>query len=119
MLNDRALTCSSCQLTFLDTAQAQRERARLGVSAPPQECPGCLALERLTRRHRGVVRWYDRWRGYGFIRDERGVDVFVHRSALVSPSSGRLRAGAPVEFALGQGERGLVARCVALADRKS
>ena len=110
---DRTLTCTSCGVAFLDTSRAQRQRAHREPPAPsPRLCPGCRALERLTRRRRGVVRWFDARKGYGFIRDEAGEDVFVHRSALAQPGRGRLRTGAPVEFYLRQEERGPVAHAV-------
>ena len=112
---DSTLTCGSCGLRFLDSAQAQRERNRLGESLPPRLCPGCLALDRLTSRHRGTVRWFDRRKGYGFIRDEQGLDVFVHRSSLGLPIGVRLRPGAEVEFDVREDERGPTALRVALA----
>ena len=110
--SDSTLTCTSCGVAFLDTAWAQRERARQEPAAPPpSRCPGCQALGRLTRRRRGVVRWFSARQGYGFIRDEDGADVFVHRSALAAGGE-RLRAGTPVEYAVRQEERGPVARDV-------
>jgi CspA family cold shock protein len=111
--SDSTLTCTSCGVAFLDTAWAQRERARQDPAAPPpRRCPGCRALERLTRRRRGVVRWFSARQGYGFIRDEQGADVFVHRTALAPTSGVRLRAGMAVEYEVRQEERGSVARDV-------
>lgn len=112
---DSTLTCAFCGLQFLDPAQAQRERARLGVLVSPALCPGCLALKRLGARHRGTVRWFDARKGYGFIRDEQGSEVFVHRSALRLLSGVRLSPGTKVEFEVREDERGRAAHHVALA----
>jgi CspA family cold shock protein len=69
-------------------------------------------LEALGGRVRGVVAWYDPRKGYGFIRDDAGQDVFVHRSSIRREGRRGLRTGDVVEYAVEQTERGLVARKV-------
>ncbi len=110
---DRMLVCGSCHVRFLWSAAQQRERLALDpAAAPPKLCPGCQALHDLTARQRGVVRWYDPRKGYGFIRNQEGEDVFVHRSALSSEGRGRLRAGQEVEYEVAQTEKGNIAQAV-------
>lgn len=79
---DRYLTCAQCGIRFVWTGWEQRQDA-----TQPARCPGCRALQQLTQRRRGVVKWYDPRRGYGFITATDGSEIFVHRRAL-----GRLRS---------------------------
>ncbi|WEV58347.1 cold-shock protein [Bifidobacterium sp. ESL0728] len=53
----------------------------------------------------GKVRWFDAKRGYGFITDEEGNDVFLPAAALPAGTS-TLRKGAKVEFSLVDGRKG-------------
>jgi len=50
----------------------------------------------------GTVKWFNRVRGFGFIEQEDGEDLFVHKSAV----EGTLADGDAVEFEVGKGERG-------------
>ena len=56
----------------------------------------------------GKVKWYNELKGFGFIEQDNGKDIFVHRSGLVSPFSG-LQPEQKVEFETKQGDKGLVA----------
>ncbi len=114
-LRDRLLACSSCGLRFLDTIAEQRQRALRGDIAAPAQCPGCRALETLTAVRRGTVTWYDPRRGYGFLRDGAGEDVFVHISQLREAGLARLRRGQVLPFEVQEGPRGPQAACLALA----
>jgi CspA family cold shock protein len=55
---------------------------------------------------RGTVKWFDPNRGYGFIRPERGEDVFVRLSAVQASGLQTLQEGQAVEFDLEQGRTG-------------
>ena len=55
---------------------------------------------------RGQVKWFDDQKGYGFISQEGGKDVFVHFRAITSPGVSSLRDGQEVEFEVGQGQKG-------------
>ena len=51
----------------------------------------------------GVVKWFDRSKGFGFIVPDMGPrDVFVHASALNQPEDAALREGERVQFELVQ-----------------
>ena len=54
----------------------------------------------------GTVKWFNAKKGYGFISDEEGKDVFVHFSAIVSDGFKTLEEGQAVEFDVVQGNRG-------------
>lgn len=60
-----------------------------------------------------TVRWFDTERGFGFLAlEDEGDDLFVHASEIVGDSSRGLREGQTVEYELGEGDRGPVARKV-------
>lgn len=64
----------------------------------------------------GVVKWYDRRRGEGFIQRFEGPDVHVPRGALLDPKPGFLIEGQPVEFELLNIPGGFRARGVRVVD---
>lgn len=53
----------------------------------------------------GKVKWYDTERGFGFIADDDGGEVFLHASALPAGVTA-LKPGAKVEFGVADGRRG-------------
>jgi CspA family cold shock protein len=58
---------------------------------------------------KGTVKWFNDAKGYGFITQPGGDDVFVHFSAIVGEGFRTLAEGEEVEFDLQQTERGLQA----------
>ena len=58
---------------------------------------------------KGTVKWFNNQKGYGFITDEEGKDVFVHFSGLNMEGFKTLNEGQKVEFNLTDGEKGLQA----------
>jgi CspA family cold shock protein len=54
----------------------------------------------------GTVKWFNAKKGFGFISDEAGNDVFVHFSALKMDGFKVLEEGEKVEFEVVQGEKG-------------
>lgn len=57
----------------------------------------------------GTVKWFNAKKGYGFISDENGDDIFVHFSALNMSGFKVLEEGDKVEFEVIEGEKGLQA----------
>ena len=60
----------------------------------------------------GTVKWFNDRKGYGFISQDDGEDVFVHFSAIDMPGFKKLEVGDRVSFEVGEGERGLQAKNV-------
>ena len=54
----------------------------------------------------GTVKWFNAKKGFGFISDENGADVFVHYSALNMDGFKVLDEGDKVEFEVVNGEKG-------------
>ena len=55
---------------------------------------------------KGTVKWFNAKKGFGFISDENGNDVFVHFSALQMDGFKVLDEGEEVEFDVVNGEKG-------------
>jgi CspA family cold shock protein len=64
-------------------------------------------------REKGVVKWFNAAKGYGFIQRSNGDDVFVHFSAIQMNGYRTLEEGAEVEFEVKRGPKGLQAENVA------
>ena len=62
---------------------------------------------------KGVVKWFDTKKGYGFIEQPGGDDVFVHYSGITGDGFKSLRAGEEVEFEIANGPKGPQATNVA------
>ena len=58
---------------------------------------------------RGTVKWFNESKGFGFIEQQSGPDVFAHFSAIVSSGFKTLVEGQTVEFIVTQGQKGLQA----------
>ena len=57
----------------------------------------------------GTVKWFNNSKGYGFLTDENGSDIFVHYSAITMDGYKTLKQGEQVKFDVVQGEKGLQA----------
>ena len=57
-------------------------------------------------RSTGKVKWFNNTKGYGFIGQDGGSDVFVHYSAIDGDGYKTLHEGDTVEFEITQGQKG-------------
>lgn len=64
----------------------------------------------------GTVKWFNNAKGWGFIRQENGPDVFVHYSQITGEGFRTLREGQIVEFELKEGPKGPLAEAVRKQD---
>ena len=60
----------------------------------------------MSERNTGTVKWFSDQKGFGFLEQEGGDDVFVHHSAIVSEGYRSLTEGDRVEFSIEQGQKG-------------
>ncbi|MBD3649533.1 MAG: cold-shock protein [Pseudomonadales bacterium] len=60
----------------------------------------------MTMSTTGTVKWFDEAKGFGFIQQESGPDVFVHFSAITGNGFKTLAEGQQVEFTVTQGQKG-------------
>ena len=60
----------------------------------------------------GIVKWFNDSKGFGFIEQEDGPDVFVHHSAIVATGFRTLTEGDRVTFEIEEGPKGLAAKNV-------
>lgn len=61
----------------------------------------------------GVVKWFSNKKGYGFIEQGSGDDLFVHFSSIVMDGYKTLNEGENVSYVIEQSDRGPVAKSVA------
>ena len=66
----------------------------------------------------GIVKWFNNVKGYGFIVDEQGNDIFVHYSIIPGKGFKSLEEGKEVVFELVNTDKGLQATNVKVIDRE-
>ena len=64
----------------------------------------------------GTVKWFDARKGYGFIQQDNGEDVFVHFANITMDGFKTLNEGDKVEFEIVEGDKGLHAGKVRRAE---
>jgi CspA family cold shock protein len=70
----------------------------------------------MAERTRGTVKWFNGDKGFGFISQEDGDDLFVHYSEIQSDGFRSLNEGDQVEFEITQGKKGLQASTVVIVN---
>ena len=60
----------------------------------------------MSNKVNGTVKWFNESKGYGFIEQESGKDVFAHFSEIVGDGYKSLAEGQRVEFLVTQGQKG-------------
>ena len=66
----------------------------------------------MAARTQGTVKWFNADKGFGFIAQEGGEDLFVHYSEIQTAGYRSLDEGAKVEFEVTQGKKGKQASSV-------
>lgn len=66
----------------------------------------------MSERQTGVVKWFNDAKGFGFISQDNGPDLFVHFRSIQSQGFKSLKEGQKVSFEVAQGQKGLQAEAV-------
>ncbi|WP_163835127.1 cold-shock protein [Spartinivicinus ruber] len=66
----------------------------------------------MSNQQTGTVKWFNESKGFGFLEQESGPDVFVHYSAIQGTGFKVLTEGQQVQFTVAQGPKGLQAENV-------
>jgi CspA family cold shock protein len=81
-----------------------------GFEGAPQHLFSYLTeVNSMSERIVGTVKWFNGSKGYGFLSQPDGADVFVHYSAIQSDGYRTLQEGQKVEFSIEKGPKGLQA----------
>jgi cold shock protein len=75
----------------------------------PASAPSTAESKGTAEVATGTVKWFNAEKGYGFISQDGGVDVFVHHSAIQMNGYRTLEEGQQVEFDVQEGQKGLQA----------
>ncbi len=137
---DTWVICTRCGKQFIFRIEEQRRQAQRGEEiTPPELCPSCRAPVRSEPRsepssrpraeqkpktpaalgpgpHEGTVKWYDGEKGYGFIVQSRGDDIFFHRTGIAPEERPHFPDGTRVTYVIEQTDRGPQAVDVARMD---
>ncbi len=81
---DTLVTCAECGREFVFTVEKQRAQAERGEEVTfPEVCPSCRQRVNYGGKLHGRVKWFDAGKGYGFIVQDVGEEIFFHRSNIV------------------------------------
>jgi len=88
---DTLVTCEECGKQFICTVEKQRQLAERGVEmAIPDLCDACTQNIKYGGKLRGRIKWFSLEKGYGFIVQEDGSELFLHRSGVSSGENSTL-----------------------------
>lgn len=88
---DTRVTCQECGKRFIFTVEKQRQMADRGLEVvSPELCYTCTQRVNYGGKLHGRVKWFDPGKGYGFIFQDDGTDIFVHREGIPVTEEGTL-----------------------------
>jgi len=88
---DTLVTCKECGKRFIFTVEKQRRMDEKGLDVtPPDTCESCTQRVEYGGSLHGRIRWFDPGKGYGFIADDGGKELFFHRTSVVLTEEGSL-----------------------------
>jgi cold shock CspA family protein len=115
---DQIYYCERCGISFLWSAEEKKapnsdgqsgaDTSRPATRSAPSHCPGCRLLLPAPGRERGLVKWYNRRKRFGFLVRRDHPEIFAHGSDLKGAVA--LHPGDLVEFSVTESERGLAAK---------
>jgi CspA family cold shock protein len=103
--------CERCGISFLWSSEEQKQAAQTDQTvSDPQLCAGCRQLLPVEGFERGLVKFFNNRRRYGFIARRNGLEIYVHGSDVMDIH--RLQPDDLVEFTIIETPRGPAAGAV-------
>jgi CspA family cold shock protein len=88
---DTLVTCQECGTQFIFTVEKQRELADKGLEVKiPELCDACTQRVKYGGKHHGRIKWFSAEKGYGFIVQDSGGEIFMHRQGIPLTEEGTL-----------------------------
>jgi cold shock protein len=88
---DTLVTCEECGKQFIFTVEKQRQLAERGLPVVAVDlCDACTQKINYGGKLRGRIKWFSLEKGYGFIVQEDGSELFLHRSGVPLGEDGTL-----------------------------
>ncbi|MBN1178839.1 MAG: cold shock domain-containing protein [Anaerolineae bacterium] len=115
---DQWLVCETCGEKFVFTVEEQRKQSQLGFEvSPPSVCQKCIqSVDLGPGPHEGAVKWFSASKGYGFIVQPNGEEIFFHRSSIIDGDPEAFNDGSRVTYLVEQSSKGPSAVDVALLE---
>jgi hypothetical protein len=80
---DTLITCQECGKSFVFTVEAQRRLAEQGRTVTvPELCDECTRRVKYGNKQHGRIKWFAPDKGFWFIVQDDGSELFVHRSGV-------------------------------------
>ena len=117
---DTWVVCEECDERFIFTVEEPRRLDEAGFDVkPPELCENCRE-ENLPEPgdgpFEGAVKWFSAEKGYGFIVQRTGDEIFFHRSGIVDGIPEQFEEGARVTYVIEETQKGPAAIEVALLE---
>ena len=88
---DTLVTCQECGKQFIVTVEKQRQMAERGLEVViPDRCDACTQRVKYGGKLHGRIKWFSLEKGYGFIAEDGGKELFFHRSGVPLNEDGTL-----------------------------
>lgn len=88
---DTLVTCEECGKQFVFTVEKQRRMAEGGLEVTiPGTCDTCTQRTKYGGKLHGRIKWFSGEKGYGFIVEASGNEIFVHRNSVPLTDEGTL-----------------------------
>lgn len=88
---DTMVTCKECGKQLIFTVEKQRQMAERGEDVSlPDMCGECVARIKYGGKLHGRIKWFDEGKGFGFLAEDSGDEIFVHRSSVRLNERGEL-----------------------------
>lgn len=88
---DTPVDCQECGTRFILTVEKQRDMAQRGLEVEiPELCQACTQKTKYGGRFHGRIKWFSLDKGYGFVVQDDGSELFLHRSGIPRAADGSL-----------------------------